>query len=95
MYVEMSVSVVLLLVALFSTLYYFLKRSREERPTFVSVQLILMLCFTIFNLWEVCQYTVQIEKGGSSEIDEPNFTENLLATLGDLVYIVHDWIFTD
>ena len=76
------------LASSFTTIFFFFKRKPEQRPTFVTLQ---MMSINIFWVCFVAYFALLT----SEEIvmTEQSLVQNLLATIGDVFLLMHDWLY--
>ena len=82
--------VAMYVVLLVTTGILFCGRTKEQRPTFVLIQVSLLwlsqLCFSFYNI------LLAFEK---TSVNKQTALENIVPTVGDLLFLIHDWLFTE
>ena len=73
----------------------FCKRSAAERPTFVTLQTILLLMTVLLYATVNVFYFVDHDRGLLDHFDEPDTKYTILLVFADLCYILHDWLLTE
>ena len=80
-------------VTIATTVFIFSKRTAVERPIFVSLQLVFLYGYWGFILAYFTLIFRKLEEAVPTEIH--NRRGDILVTLGDLCYLLNDWIFTE
>ena len=74
-----------------TTIYIYCKRDSCQRPTFVILQMALInLWLIMFAIFYICFDLKTYFKDRKQTL-----VENIFATLGDLFYLLHLWLFTE
>lgn len=85
----------LTIVSIMTTVYLFVGKSAKERPTFVTLQMVLLLISNVFFSLVGTIYIIDEVRGTDDELTTPKATVQLLLSLADVFYIMHDWLLTE
>ena len=88
LWIVLAFSVLAGIVTLAAAYYILFKLSAKERPLFVTYQTLLLICFSIPSM---IYYSLLISKYPAGQ----TWLQNILPTIADLCFILHDWIFTE
>ena len=82
------------LVTVTATCYIFTRKNSDQRPLFVTLQMIFLNIFWMcFVVYFTSLFNNVFNTGG--EIIEQEKIENMFATIGDTFFVIHDWLFTE
>ena len=83
-------------VTVATTFFIYLTRSCKEIPYFVTAQMILLNLVWISYTAYYSIVFMKMERGDDLYQDQEElFYENIMATIGNVSIIMHDWIFTE
>ena len=72
------------------TMILFIGRTKQQRPCFVTLQVSLLwlsqFCFTSYDILIAAQ---------KDSVDQQTALQNIIPTVGDLLFMIHDWLFTE
>ena len=80
--------------SLTATYYIFCNKNTEQRPLFVTLQMIFLNLFWLTMVGYFASMGTHTLRN-HDPVSEQTKTENIIAALGDFWFIIHDWIFTE
>lgn len=90
LYTCIAFTVLCAIATVAASIYIFCKRRGDQRPLFVTKQMVILNCFWISFM---VYYVILVGQKGDN-ISTQSQVDNIFASLGDLFFILHDWIFT-
>ena len=72
-----------------ASLYVFCAKKSEQRPLFVTIQMLFL------NLFVICFALYFSTVWGKEGVLSQKKLGNLYATIGDTLFVIHDWLFTE
>ena len=78
-----------------TTLYLFIWRKKDERPTFVITQMIFLNFYWIIYFIAFFGFALPEIRSDGAKVYTGTGLENTMTTMGDLCVLIPDWIYTE
>ena len=91
LWISIASSAIIFLITLTTAYIIFFRREKDQRPTFVIIQLGMLVGFCIF--YALYSFLALLNYNDCDSLMCTSWLANLLATIENLFLILYDWIF--